>query len=117
MGHTCAPETIRGPLGACDSLDGNTQARMSSAFGTDFSHVRVHTEASDAALSKGLNAKAFTVGDDIAFGPGEYQPGAPVGDALLAHELAHVVQQRGATTSSTLSKSKDDAADKELESA
>jgi hypothetical protein len=114
-GNTADPEAIRGQLGEGHSLDGSTQSRMGSAFGTDFSHVRVHTEASDAALSKDLNAKAFTVGDDIAFGPGEYRPGTPVGDALLAHELAHVMQQRGATASAPMSKPKDDAGYNALE--
>src|SRR5262249_833574 len=48
-----------------------------------------------AALAASLNARAFTIGQDIAFGLGEYRPGTPVGDALIAHELAHVVQQGG----------------------
>jgi hypothetical protein len=42
-----------------------------------------------------LNARAVTLGEDVAFAEGEYQPGTPIGDALIAHELAHVVQQRG----------------------
>jgi hypothetical protein len=69
---------------------------MSSAFGYDFSGVRVHTGTKAASVATELNARAFTVGRDIAFGAGEYQPGTPIGDALIAHELAHVVQQGGA---------------------
>jgi len=72
---------------------------MESAFGHDFSRVRVHTDGRAAALSANLNARAFTVGSDIAFAPGEYRPGSIVGEALIAHELAHVVQQEAATGS------------------
>ena len=75
-------------------LDGTLGTRMSTAFGHDFSSVRVHTNAQAAGLSDGLNARAFTIGSDIAFAQGEYQPGTLVGDALIAHELAHVVQQQ-----------------------
>jgi hypothetical protein len=66
---------------------------LQPAFGADFSGVRVHTDATAQGLSDTLNAHAFTIGTDIAFAPGEYQPGTVVGDALIAHELAHVVQQ------------------------
>lgn len=71
-------------------LDSTVNSRMSAAFAHDFSNVRVH---SNAQASAGLNARAFTIGNDIAFAGGEYQPGTLVGDALIAHELAHVVQQ------------------------
>jgi len=74
---------------------------MESAFGHDFSRVRVHTDARAAALSANLNARAFTVGSDIAFATGEYRPGNIVGEALIAHELAHVVQQEAAGGSSS----------------
>jgi hypothetical protein len=80
-------------------LDSAVNARMSAAFAHDFSNVRVHSNAQAAELSAGLNARAFTIGSDIAFAGGEYQPGTLVGDALIAHELAHVVQQgTGAAT-------------------
>jgi hypothetical protein len=72
---------------------------MESAFGHDFSSVKVHTGSRAAGLSNSLNARAFTIGRDIAFGAGEYQPGTLAGDALVAHELAHVVQQHGAVPS------------------
>ena len=70
---------------------------MSAAFGYDFSGVRVHTDAKAGELSSQLNARAFTIGSDVAFAGGEYQPGTLIGDALIAHELAHVVQQGGGT--------------------
>jgi hypothetical protein len=68
---------------------------MESALGHDFSQVRVHTDSKASELSDSLNARAFTIGSDVAFSAGEYQPGTLAGDALLAHELAHVAQQQG----------------------
>ncbi len=62
-------------------------------FGADFSHVRVHTNAQAAASAKALNAKAYTLGQNVVFGGGQYQPGTRQGRRLLAHELTHVVQQ------------------------
>ncbi|MGO4883323.1 MAG: DUF4157 domain-containing protein [Bryobacteraceae bacterium] len=96
-----APRATRAHMGSGRSLDGGVRTRMESAFGKDFSQVRVHTDGGAGRLSAKYSARAFTVGDHIAFGTGEYQPGSPVGDALLAHELAHVVQQGGATSSSS----------------
>ncbi len=61
--------------------------------------VRIHTDAKADDLSGQLNARAFTLGTDVAFAGGEYKPGTPVGDALIAHELAHVVQQGGGSQS------------------
>ena len=90
------PQAIREELGDGHALEGGVKHRMQSALGADFSGVRVHSDSSAHAVSDRLNARAFTIGNDIAFGPGEYQPGTPVGDALIAHELAHVVQQQSA---------------------
>jgi hypothetical protein len=87
------------------SLDASTASRMGSAFGRDFSNVRIHTDAEAADAAARLSARAFTIGDDIAFATGEYRPGTIVGDALLAHELAHVVQQDGAEHIATKSES------------
>lgn len=101
------PQAVRGELGSGQGLDSRSRARMENAFGQDFSRVRIHTDSRAETLSAQLNARAFTVGTDIAFAPGEYRPGTLFGDALLAHELAHVVQQgngrsksnRGSTSS------------------
>ncbi|MCP3899622.1 MAG: DUF4157 domain-containing protein, partial [Desulfobacteraceae bacterium] len=88
------PVQIQNQLkGSGHSLDSGTRSSMGSIFGQDFSNVRVHSDAKANNLSQSLNARAFTVGQDIAFGSGEYKPGSLVGDALIAHELAHVVQQ------------------------
>jgi hypothetical protein len=86
---------VKEQLGSGQSLDGGVASRMSAAFGYDFSGVRVHTDAKAGELSGQLNARAFTIGRDVAFAGGEYKPGTLIGDALIAHELAHVVQQGG----------------------
>jgi len=62
-------------------------------FGTDFSHVRLHTHARAASAAGAIGARAYTLGGDIAFGAGYYAPGTREGRRTLAHELAHVVQQ------------------------
>lgn len=74
-------------------LETNTQQFMESRFGHHFGHVRVHTDARahDSAVS--LNALAYTLGSSLVFGQGQYQPESETGRELLAHELAHVVQQ------------------------
>ena len=82
--------------GAGRPLDTGVASRMGHAFGRDFSDVRIHTDAEAGAAAAQANARAFTIGNDIAFAGGEYAPGTIVGDALLAHELAHVAQQDGA---------------------
>jgi hypothetical protein len=87
------PHSVRSELGRGESLPGAVRTRMESAFGASFSHVRLHTDARSARISDRLNARAFAVGDHVAFGAGEFRPGTLVGDALIAHELAHVVQQ------------------------
>ncbi len=90
------PEALQADLGEGRSLDSEVQSRMGSAFGQSFSEVRLHTDPIAAKLAGDLNARAFAVGTHVAFAPGEYQPGTLIGDALIAHELAHVVQQQGA---------------------
>jgi Domain of unknown function (DUF4157) len=87
------PSAVASQLGGGASLDSRVRGRMENAYGYDFSNVRVHTDGRAAALSSSLGARAFTVGRDVAFGASEYRPGTPSGDALIAHELAHVVQQ------------------------
>lgn len=95
------PTTVRASLGNGRSLDSTTRSRIEPAFASDFSQVRIHTDSQAGQMSQKLGARAFTIGRDIAFAPGEYQPGTPVGDALLAHELAHVLQQDEGTTGTT----------------
>jgi hypothetical protein len=69
------------------------RAFMETRFGADFSGVRVHDDARAAESARAVDAHAYTVGSDIVFAPGRYAPGTAGGDRLLAHELAHVVQQ------------------------
>ena len=87
--------TIEQARGGGRSLDTGIQRQMESAFGTNFSGVRVHTDSTADALNQSLSARAFTTGQDIFFRQGEYNPGSSSGKELLAHELTHVVQQTG----------------------
>jgi len=74
-------------------LDADTRAFMEPRFQKDFSHVRLHSDARAGASARAVQARAFTIGHHIVLGSGEYAPGTAAGQALLAHELAHVVQQ------------------------
>src|SRR5262245_20126574 len=67
---------------------------MEQRFGHDFSAVRVHTDAKAAESAQAVNALAYSVGHDVVFGAGQYAPGTSAGKRLLAHELAHCLQQR-----------------------
>ena len=75
------------------SLDAETKAFMESRFDHDFSQVRVHTDHQALNSANTLNARAYTLGQDIVFGAGEYSPKTYVGRQLLAHELTHILQQ------------------------
>lgn len=75
-------------------LDPQVRADMEARFGTDFDDVRVHDDGEAHAYAAGLGARAVTVGRDIAFAQQAYAPHCATGRRLLAHELAHVVQQR-----------------------
>jgi len=81
--------------GGGKSLAPDVNASMSNAFGTDFSHVRVHTDTRATQMNQDLHAKAFTHGSDIYFNQGQYAPTSSQGKRLLAHELTHVNQQIG----------------------
>jgi hypothetical protein len=69
------------------------RAEMEARFGQDFGNVRIHIGGDAAASARAINARAYTVGSNIAFASGQYAPDAAPGRQLLAHELAHVVQQ------------------------
>ncbi len=79
--------------GMGNSLPNSTRAFFEPRFGYDFRQVRIHHDAESARLARQLNAEAFTYGRDIYFGAGKYSPDTTKGKKLLAHELAHVVQQ------------------------
>lgn len=74
-------------------LDAATRHWMQTRFGHDFGNVRVHLDGASQSAAQALAARAFTVGDHLAFAPGQYQPGSDAGRRLLAHELAHTLQQ------------------------
>jgi hypothetical protein len=74
-------------------LDPAIRAFMEPRFGHDFSQVRVHTDAKAATSARAVKALAYTVGTDIVFGEGRYSPGTSTGQRLLAHEIAHTLQQ------------------------
>jgi hypothetical protein len=75
-------------------LDKDTRSHMESAFGESFADVRVHTGSEATASAQRLGANAYTVGSDVVFSEGHYDPQSSSGQRTLAHELTHVVQQR-----------------------
>ena len=85
-------EVLRSPG---QSLDATMRAFMEPRFGHDFSHVRVHTDSQAAESARAVQALAYTVGRDVVFGHQQYAPQANSGLKLIAHELAHVVQEGG----------------------
>jgi hypothetical protein len=76
-----------------EPLDAATRAFMEPRFGADFSKVRIHADSAAATSAQAINAHAYTVGEQIAFSRGRYAPRTEEGRRLLAHELAHVMQQ------------------------
>lgn len=79
-----------------EPLDSNTRTFMESRFGHGFSQVRVHTDAKAAESARDVNAHAYTVGHNVVFGGGRFEPETYVGKHLIAHELTHVIQQSSA---------------------
>lgn len=100
---TTSPETALDTSGVPGAVRGGgrplepaMRRSMEARFGVDFGGVRLHDDASAAAAAAGVRARAFTVGEDIVVAPGVADGRTAAGRHLLAHELAHVVQQRGA---------------------
>ena len=93
-GETGVPEPVREVISSRGRpLDGSIQRAMEDRMGDSFGDVRIHTGSTAAAACESINARAFTVGNHIAFNSGEYDPSSPEGQHVLAHELAHVRQQ------------------------
>jgi hypothetical protein len=94
-GQTTVPpsvyDVVRSPG---QPLDPPTRAFLEPRFGHDFSTVRVHTDPVAARSAGAIAAQAYTVGSDMVFGAGRYAPASRDGQRLLAHELAHVLQQQ-----------------------
>jgi hypothetical protein len=101
-------------------LDAITRERLEPRFNRDFGHVRVHTDSAAAQSARAVNAHAYTLGQDVVFGAGQYEPGTEKGTRLLAHELTHVVQQSGSGPTATQTakpiSDPDDAAEVEADS-
>jgi len=91
-----APAIVHKALSAPGQpLDSAMRDFFEPRFGQDFSQVRVHTDSGAAESARAVNARAYTVGQDIVFGDRQYAPRTSAGDHLLAHELAHTIQQAG----------------------
>jgi Domain of unknown function (DUF4157) len=99
--HPAVQSEISASRGGGASLDAGIQDRLGSSLG-DLSDVRVHTDDHADRLNRSVSARAFATGTDVYFARGEYNPGSADGDKLIAHELAHVVQQRGAPSGGPL---------------
>jgi hypothetical protein len=98
-------------LGAGEPLDPASRAFFEPRFGRDLGDVRIHRDAQADAAATGIGALAFTLGSRVAFAAGQHQPASATGRRLLAHELTHVVQQRG-RPASTVSRFRDSDVDK-----
>jgi hypothetical protein len=100
--HPEVQSKIDSTRGSGVALDPGTQERLSPHLGP-LDDVTVHTDGTADDLNRSVQARAFATGTDVYFSQGTYNPGSADGDRLIAHELAHVVQQRGATNSGPLS--------------
>jgi hypothetical protein len=88
-------------------LPKSVRTSFEQLFGHDFSQVRVHSDAAAEQSARDLNANAYTVGHNIVFGAGSFAPGTGEGRRLIAHELAHVVQQSSASPGGALQRQPD----------
>jgi hypothetical protein len=93
--HPQTEALLRQSRGGGQRLDAQVSEPIGAAMGADFSAVRVHTDTQADQLNRSLSARAFTLGGDIYFRQGHYDPASSSGRHLLAHELTHVVQQGG----------------------
>jgi Domain of unknown function (DUF4157) len=85
-------ETIASPG---QLLDRSVRQKAESWFGADLSAVQVHVDAAAQRSASDVDARAYTVGEHVVFGTGQYQPTSEIGSQTLTHELVHVLQQRG----------------------
>jgi hypothetical protein len=99
--HPSVQSKIDSTRGAGAALDTGVANKLAPSLG-DLSDVRVHTDPTAHDLNHAVSAKAFATGTDVYFAKDQYKPNTTDGDKLIAHELAHVVQQRGAPTSGPL---------------
>jgi len=98
-GPSVAPPSVEGSIermmaGGGSPLSPGVRSTLEPRFGFDFRDVSTHTSGEAAGAATALGARAFTVGDHIFFGAGEYQPSSAQGQRLMAHELTHTIQQK-----------------------
>jgi len=105
-------EVLRSPG---QPLDARTRSFMEGRFGHNFSRLRVHTDGRAAESARAVAAEAYTVGEDVVFAAGAYEPRSESGKRLLSHELAHVVQATGGGASSAVDGLRVDPADARAE--
>ncbi len=99
-GETQVPEGVRDVISSPGrSLDTSIRRAVEDRMGDSLGDVRIHTGPKAAQACEQINARAFTVGNHVAFNSGEYDPSSPEGQHVLAHELAHVRQQTGGAVS------------------
>ena len=99
--HSSVQSKIDSTRGSGTNLDTGVQQKLTPSLG-DLSDVRVHTDSTAHDLNHAVSARAFATGTDVYFAQNEYKPNTSDGDRLIAHELAHVVQQRGAPNAGPL---------------
>jgi hypothetical protein len=100
--HPDVESAISAARGHGGALDAAVRERVGAALDDPLADVRVHADERADALARSVSARAFATGTDIFFARGEYRPQTATGDALLAHELTHVVQQRGSPATGPL---------------
>jgi hypothetical protein len=100
--HPRVTSAINAAEGSGKALSGETSLWATDAYGAVMRDVRLHTGSAADALARAVSARAFTVGRNVFFAAGQYRPHLQAGRRLLAHELAHVVQQDGAPTGGSL---------------
>jgi hypothetical protein len=107
VGEDREEETARSPVrdvvgsGGGSPLDPGARSFLEGSMGHDFSDVRVHTGGRADESARSISAQAYTVGTDVVFRSGAYQPDTQAGRHVLAHELAHVVQQKAGPVAGT----------------
>lgn len=110
-----AEQVIQRELGHGQPLESTTQAQMGNALGTNLTGVRVHSDDTSDQLAGDLGARAFAVGSDVFFAANEYQPATTDGQRVIAHELAHVLQDSSQPQAKLRVGAEDDPAEAEAD--
>ena len=96
--HPDVAAAIARRRGYGEPLEEGMRDDLAGKLGDSFHDVRIHKDGEADAIARSVSANAFTTGSDVYFAEGQFKPDSPEGKELIAHELAHVVQQRGAPT-------------------